>query len=184
MPNNIGTPTVYADPENMDTPTLYAPGHLGARFTVYVPLRSQPGLGPVPETGASKSYQVVQTDSAMNIAPTRTLIAWWKDKAKYIVTTDQNAIDRNLVAGVFKNNVVKGNYTCIQYKGPASIAVIAADAPNVVLGDSAIPSAAGAGQAARIAKGTAPTHTLIGVFAGPGLAGNIALCILAIPETT
>jgi len=186
MPNNIIQQAVYADPENMNEPSLTWPGNLGCRFTVSVPFQVT-ATGPVADSGASKSYQIVRTDSGMGVSPTRGMVAWWKNKATYLVTTDQlGALNRNSVAGIFKNSVTSGNHTAIQFGGPAYVQVTLASVGAVVSGDSLIPSAADNGRADRVAAGTAVTYTKIGTADGTVAATNLILATLQLPalETT
>ena len=51
-----------------------------------------------------QAYQIVQLDSAAATAGTRGAVTWWKDKAKYIVSTDPQSTNRNLVAGIIKGH--------------------------------------------------------------------------------
>lgn len=183
--NRYEMPPVYlqsGDPEQENTSTLHAPGLLGARFTVHQPSRSAVGV----EAGRSKRYQLIQTDSTMAVAPYAGATAWWADKAKYLVTTDANATSRNNVAGVFQNAITPGNYGCVQFEGPATVKLIDADVAATVVGDSIIPSSTD-GKAARVAEGTAPTHTRMGIVASPLTkdAPNATVVVdLTIPETT
>lgn len=184
MPNRFEGQPVYlqsGDPENENTPVLHAPGTLGNRFTVVQPSRSATGA----EDGRSKRYQSVKTDSTMTVAPYPGAVAWWSDKANYLVTT--TATNRNRVAGVFQNSVTPGNYTCVQIGGPASVKVLDADAAAAAIGDAIIPSSTN-GKATRVAVGTAPTHTVLGWVAGPPLSVNApnatVVVDLAVPETT
>lgn len=168
MPNGFFSQPVYlqsGDPENENSPTIYAPGALGVRFSVVQPSRSAAGV----EAGRSKTYQHVRTDSTMATAPYPGAVAWWADKAQYLVTTA--ATNRNRVAGVFQNSVTPGNYTCIQVGGPATVKVLDADVASLAIGEAIIPSAS-AGKATRVAVGTAPTHTTLGWVAGPALSVN------------
>ena len=184
MPNAFERQPVHlqsGDPEGENTPTLHAPGTLGARFTVTQPGRSAAGV----ESGRSKRYQLVRTDSTMTTAPYPGATAWWADKAKYLTTTV--ATNRNRVAGVFQNSVTPGNYCCVQIGGPASVKVLDADMASVAIGEAIIPSST-AGKATRVAVGTAPTHTVLGWVAGPALSTDVlnatVVVDLALPETT
>lgn len=184
MPNGSEKQAVFlqsGDPENENVSSLYAPGTLGARFTVKQPSRSAAGV----EAGREKKYQLVRTDSTMTVAPYPGAVAWWSDKAQYLVTT--TATNRNRIAGVFQNSVTPGNYTCVQVGGPASVKFLDADMGSVAIGEACIPSATN-GKATRVAVGTAPTHTVLGWVAGPALSVNApnatAVVDLAVPETT
>ena len=188
MPNRFETQPVYlqsGDPEKESTPSLHAPGTLGMRFTVIQPTRAQTGV----EQGRSKRYQLVQTDSTMAVSPFKGAVAWWADKARYLVTTV--ATNRNRIAGVFQNappdNITPGHYTCVQIGGPASVKMLDADMAAVAIGDAIIPSTT-AGKATRVAVGTAPTHTVLGWVAGPPLSTTPAEALvvvdLDVPEST
>lgn len=184
MPNAFERQPVYlqsGDPEQENTATLYAPGTLGARFTVVQPTRSAAGV----ESGRSKRYQLIRTDSTMTVSPYVGAVAWWSDKAQYMVTT--NSTNRNRIAGVFQNAITPGYYGCIQIGGPATVKFLDADIAALAMGDAAIPSATNS-KATRIAEGSAPTYTVLGWVAGPALTKNVldatAVVDLDVPETT
>lgn len=184
MPNRFEGQPAYlqsGDPEQENTPTLYAPGTLGYRFTVIQRTRDAAGV----ETGRSKRYQLVQTDSSMTVAPYIGAVAMWSDKARYLVTT--NTTNRNRVAGVFQNSVTPGNFTCIQIGGPATVKVLDADVQAAAIGDAIISSGTNS-KATRVAVGTAPTHTPLGWVAGPPLSVVVTdatvVVDLNVPETT
>lgn len=173
------------DPEDMNITTLPLAGNLGQVFSVTIPPRITP-TGPEPESGADKSYRIVRLDSSLASSATRNQLAWWKNRATYVVTTNQtNALSRNAIAGVLKSPIVSpGNFTCIQYEGPSRVNSIVAVIALWANGDAAIPSAAGQGQVDRVAAGTAPTHSIVGFVTGAADAtGNTVLVNLQIPET-
>lgn len=185
--NRKSNQTVWlqSDAEDMNVAALMAPGNLGQVFSITVPPRITP-TGPEPESGADKSYRIVKLDSSLAAGATRYQLTWWKDRASYVVTTNQqNALSRNAIAGVCKSPLVTpGNFTCIQYEGPSRVNSIAADIALWASGDAAIPSAAGQGRVARVAVGTAPTHSIVGFVTGAADAtGNTILVNLQIPET-
>lgn len=159
MPNDARNQPVFlqsGDPESESNATLYAPGQLGVRFTVKQPTSSTPGV----ESGRDKTYQVVRTDSTMTVSPYRGAVAWWADKAKYLVTTA--ATNRNSIAGVFQNAPVLGHYTTVQVQGPGEVKFIdAVTSPPNTAGRIVIPSATAA-KADCLAVGTAPTHRILG----------------------
>lgn len=186
MPNNIRLQPMYlqsGDPEGENAVTLAYPGMLGGRLTV-----KQPGPPGSPTTAGQyrpKSYQLVQTDSSMAVAPFAGAVAWWADKTKYLVTTDPTKLGRGRVAGVFRNAITPGNFGLIQYQGPC---------PNVKFVDAptAAPSAAGlfvipsatAGKADCIAAGTASTYPVLGLSAGAITGGDSTASVdLDVPET-
>ena len=164
--NNVTNQPIYlrsGDPEQENEPTLYYPGMLGSRFTVR---QTGPG-GPPGSTDASpsqryKTYQYIQTDSTMTLAPYDGAVAWWANRARYLVTTDPTALGRGQVAGRFCNAITRGNYGCIQTKGPGKVQFV--DAPTAAptaAGLIVIPSAT-AGKADCLAAGTAATYPPLG----------------------
>jgi hypothetical protein len=182
-------PPVYlqsGDPETESTPTLHAPGLLGARFTVVMPQRQQPGVETA-SAGRSKRYQLVKTASDASVAPYAGATAWWTDRANYVVTTSASASSRNDVAGIFLRAWEHaGDYMCVQIGGPRVVKFVDASMAALAAGDGVIPSATDS-KAQREAAGTAPTYTLMGRVAAPltaDPAAATALVDLDIPETT
>ena len=169
------------DPENENVATLSYPGQLGMRFTVVQPSRSAPGA----EDGRSKTYQLIQTDSTMTVAPFRGAVAWWSDKTKYLVTTTVTTLGRGRIAGVFQNAITLGNYGCVQRGGPATVKFIdgVTSAPTAA-GLFVIPSATNA-KADCLAAGSAATYPVLGLSAGVyNAAAAEAVVDLDVPETT
>lgn len=189
MPSRWEMPPVYlqsGDPEQESTPTLHAPGTLGARFTINNPWRQQPGVEAA-AAGRSKRYQLVKTDSSMSVSPFPSAVAWWLDRAGYVVTTSPTANNRNDIAGVFARSwAAPGDYMCVQVTGPRHVKILDASMGALAAGDTIIPSAT-AGKADRVAIGTAPTHVPLGRVASP-LTTNApeatVLVDLDVPETT
>lgn len=187
MPNNVRIQPLYlqsGDPESENVVSLLYPGQLGGRTTVKQPSQSS---GTPTAAGAfrTKTYQMVQTDSSMTTAPYSGAVAWWKDKTKYLVTTDPTQLGRGRIAGIFRNAITPGNFGCIQTQGPC---------PNVKFVDAptATPTAAGllvipsatAGKADCLAAGTAATYPILGESAGAmNLGDNTAAVDLDVPET-
>lgn len=116
MPNELNVQTAYVTTGNPDTyndSALYAGG----------------GLGQVLERN-DRSYQLVKCDSGATAATATGVVAanqlaFWKDKANYIVTNNSpqalggqvaNAY-RNFVAGVFRNAVTAGYYCFVLQRG-------------------------------------------------------------------
>lgn len=190
MPSRWEMPPVYlqsGDPETEATPTLYAPGMLGARFTIINTQRQQPGVETSP-AGRSKRYQLVKTDSTMAVAPYNGAVAWWSDKAGYVVSTSVTVGARGNIAGVFRRVwTAAGDYMCIQIGGPGFVKHVDAPAGGAfAAGDAVIPSTTD-GKADRVAAGTAPTYPTLGFAAAPlttqpGQA--LVLVDLDVPETT
>lgn len=168
MPNNIRQQPMWietGDPETVDVATLQEPGQLGGKVTIKQPSRSTPGN----EAGRPKTYQLIQTDSTMTVAPYQGAVAVWSDKAAYKVTT--NVTNRNRPAGVFQNAITPGNYGFIQVGGPATVKIVDGSVGALAIGDAIIVSATNA-KADRVAVGTAPTHLPLGWVAGPPLSVN------------
>ena len=169
------------DPEQENEPTLQYKGQLGMRLTVVQPSRSPAGA----EAGRSKTYQLIQTDSTMTVAPFVGAVAWWSDKTKYLVTTSPTALGRGRVAGVFQNAITLGYYGCVQTGGPATVKFV--DAPTAsptVAGLFVIPSAT-AGKADCLAAASAATYPALGVSAGVyDAAQALAVVDLDVPQTT
>lgn len=164
--NNVTNQPIYlrsGDPETENEATLYYPGMLGSRFTV----RQAGPAGPPGTTDSSnlkrfKTYQYIQTDSTMTLAPYDGAVAWWANQAKYLVTTNPATLGRGRVAGVFRNAITPGNYGCIQTKGPCQVQYL--DAPTAepsTAGLIVIPSAT-AGKADCLGAGTAATYPPLG----------------------
>ena len=171
------------DPEAMNEPTLAYPGQLGIRFSYINPPRTIPVDSAVLETGEAglpKSFKLVKTDSTMAVAPYDGAVAWFADQANYVVTTTVTTLGRGRVAGVFKNVVTPGNFTCIQVKGKGKVNFIdAVVVANVTpAGNFVIPSATNA-KADVIAAGSPATYPTIGRTAG-ALQGGTAMAIVDI----
>lgn len=184
MPNNIRLQPLYlqsGDPESENVTSLAYPGMLGGRITIKQP--GPPG-SPGAEDYRFKTYQLIQTDSTMSVAPFRGAVAWWSDKTKYLVTTSPTALGRGRVAGVFQNAIAVGNFGCIQTQGPATVKFV--DAPTAAptaAGLIVIPSAT-AGKADCLAAASAATYPALGVSAGAlNLGDNTAVVDLDVPET-
>lgn len=136
-------------------------GQLGYRFTFITPADTRP-----------RRFQLVKCDSAMTVAPYEGAVAWWKDRATYLVTTSASATGRGNVAGVFRNRTGVGvgdgsltsqNYpntlVCIQIKGPAPVD-FSAGTP-LATGLFVIPTATDA-TAEAVAAGTAAAYPPMG----------------------
>jgi hypothetical protein len=140
--------------------TLYA-GQLGQRFSYL-----EPTVG-----SKQKTFQVVQLDSSVSVAPTAGAVAWWRDNTGYVVTTDPAIAGRGNVAGVFGGAVDVDNICCVQQGGPGDVQVVTS--PTAVPGDTGqfvIPSATAA-KADWLAAGSAATYPPLGVSAGFATAG-------------
>lgn len=183
-PNSWFSQPVYlrgGDPEAVNEQTLLYPGQLGIRFSYINPTRS-PASGVTGE-GTAKSYKLVGTDSAMSVAPFDGAVAWFQDQANYVVTTSPTALGRGRVAGVFRNAVTPGYFTCIQVKGLGDVKFV--DAPTAaptIAGLIVVPSAT-AGKADCLAASSPATFPVLGRSAGVFQGGTaVALVDLDVPE--
>lgn len=172
MPGGRFSQTLYTGPfqnvEAMNSTALYKPGELGSHI----------------EQANGKAYQLIQVDSGATASTAGAAlagqIAYWKNKAAYIVTTDKiqaegatlisggvptvtiaNAV--NSIAGVFCSvsggaagtaSITSGNYGFIQQRGPhVGVLTSSGTAAN---GDWLIGLTTGAPPGAlRVASGTA-----------------------------
>jgi len=181
MSNNIRNQPMYVasgnyETENQPAATDPYPGMLGSRAT-YNSASGVTGVGAV-----GKTYQRVQVDSTVTVAPFPGAVAWWSNKATSLVTTA--ATLRGRVAGIFRNAIIPGNIGFIQTQGPSTVKII--DAPTAApttAGLIVIPSAT-AGKADVLAAGSAATYPALGVTTGPLAGGtSIAPVDLDVPET-
>jgi hypothetical protein len=101
-------------------------------------------------------------------------LAFWKDKAPYLVTNDiaqalgaveaTNNNKRNFVAGVFLNAVTAGNYCWIQQGGRAN--VLAASGGTYNVGNIAIADNSTLSDINTISAGTDIGFVVVGLVAG------------------
>jgi len=163
-----GDPTKERRPatDGLGNADSYGPGQLGQRFSA-----------PDSTTGYAADWQIVKTDSVMDTLPYDGAVAWWLDRAAYLVTTNVTAAGRGNRAGIFRDsdapqdptvhNIGLSQIICIQKKG-VGVQV------NFVAGPVADPTAAGlfvipsatAAQADCLAAGTAAIYPPIGVSTG------------------
>ena len=184
MPNAWFSQPVFipgGDPEQMNEPSLAYPGQLGIRFSYIQPPRTPPSAGS--EEGQPKSFQLVQSDSSMSVAPYDSAVAWWASRVNYLVTTNAATPGRSRIAGIFKTAVTPGNFCCIQQKGLSAVKII--DAPTAsptAAGLMVVPSTTN-GKADVLASGTAYTFGRIGMTIGTmNLGDNTCLVDLDVPE--
>ena len=203
MPYNIRNQTAYistGDPETVNDPRPYAPGMLGARVTIKQPTVGTPISTGVGEQYRFKTFQYVQTDSTMTVAPFKGAVAWWSNKASYLVTTTVTTLGRGRIAGVFENDdtgryapgglaspITLGNFCFIQTQGPGLVKFV--DAPTAAptaAGLLVIPSATN-GKADCLAAGSSATYPILGLsastFANIDGSNTLALVDLDIAET-
>lgn len=141
-------------------------GQLGARF-VFVD----------PEDGLAKAWQLVQQDSAVDVAASAGAVAWWRDATGYVVTTDVSVAGRGHVAGIYAGLIDVNNIGCVQQGGRAAVQFSAGtpDATGLIV----IPTATDA-KAEALAAGTAATYPPIGVTLGTAT-DNVAYVELQLP---
>lgn len=189
MPHNITQPGSYFSTGNPATSietTPYAPGMLGVRVTVRSDLRSVPAT--TPPTGRFKTWQYVQGDSGMAVAPFLGAVLWWFNRILYQVTTSPTATGRGNIAGVSQLPAATafpaGSYFWQQVGGPGTVKLIDAmnTVPTATNALEVIPSAT-AGKADTIAAGTAATYPTLGTTIGAlNLADATVTVNLNIPE--
>lgn len=144
-------------------PDSYSGGQLGQRFSV-----------PDSTTGYAADWQLVQLDSVMDVLPYDGAVAWWIDRANYLVTTDVSAAGRGNRAGIFRDssapqdrttsNFALSDITCIQKKG-VGVQVDYATGTPTPAGLFVVPSATDA-KAEAIAAGSPATYPALGVSTG------------------
>lgn len=149
------TQSTYAWGGPTDT---YAGGQLGQRFSV-----------PDPTTGLAADWQIVVTDSVMDVLPYDGAVAWWLDRANYLVTTDLSVAGRGNIAGIFRDsdapqdrathNIGLSMLVCIQKKGQAYVD-FATGTPTAA-GLFVVPSATDA-KAEAIGAGSPATYPPLG----------------------
>jgi hypothetical protein len=189
MSNNFGgqqaawSPT--GDPETLNEPVI--PNTLSGQLGIHVQVKDPGPAGAPVGTSAvnrDKNYQLVRSDSTMSVSPFRGAVAWWSNKATYLVTTSPTTLGRGRIAGIFGNAVTPGNYCYVQTFGPCTVKFV--DAPTAApsaAGLFVIPSAT-AGKADAIAAGTASTYPVLG-YSASAITGSdsTALVDLDVPYT-
>lgn len=146
----------------------HAPGQIGMNFTLN-----------------DKRYATVKLDSgATSATPVGAVaanqLAFWKDKAKRVVTNDKRFADvtgngaSNRVAGVFRSAITPGAYGSV-----CNILTQGADIPVKSDGSGAAGATAVADTTASVSRvtsvaaGTASTYIPVGVIKGAANGGNI-----------
>jgi len=165
MPNATSVQTAYFDtgnPATFNSATLYAGGQLGQVY----------------ETNTN-TFQIVKGDSGMTAStPTGVVaagdVAFWKDRAAYLVTNDSRAVTgfRNEVAGIFRTTVTAGYYCTVQQRGNA---ISVASDGNGADGDVAVANSGTAADVTAVTAGTAPTYIPVGIIRGAAAAGFISV---------
>lgn len=137
-------------------------------------------LGQALGTTNGKYYQLIQLDSGATASTATGVVAagdlaYWKDRASYIVTNDiaqaqaaestSNNSKRNVVAGVFTAAVTAGYFGVIQQQGYR--ATVKSDGGgDFVSGDYCVAGNNTTSAIDRTAAGTAPPNTPVGIVAG------------------
>lgn len=157
MPANRTDQTLY-NPAGMFTTgvaTLYKPGELGKRII----------------TAAGPEYQVVLLDSGATAstgagAVAAGQLAFWKNRAQYLVTNDKPQAygggtdkSRNAIAGVFGGSITAGYYCTIQQRGLANVTT---DGGGAAVGDQIVAKNAATAVGVLVAAGTAATCVPVG----------------------
>ena len=183
MPNNIRHQIAYLGKDgtfaDYNETSLYYAGALGQR-----------------NTDSNKDYQLVRLDSGATASAATGVVAagdlaFWKDKAPYLVTNDiaqaLGAVDgtndnkRNFVAGVFLSAITAGNHCWIQQGGRVS--ALAASGGTYNVGNLAIAADSTVSDVTTVTAGTAASHTQVGLVAGARSGGkaNVDLSLPGIP---
>lgn len=164
MPSVLEQNAVYlasGDPYTEDNPTLMEPGTLGARFSMMHPTSRASGA-PAPR---AKGFQIVRVDPAAAAAPKAWQPVYWSDRSNYLVTT-AGGTALNALAGIIPYAATRGNYTCIQQKGPCFVRASDANVGAAVAGtDQLVGGATDLG--VLVAGGTAAATMPIGVISAP-----------------
>lgn len=95
-------------------------GQVGAKVSI----DTNEGFGlsdPSQATLFAGIYQYVLFLSTMVATPARGQIAFWSNRAQYIVTADVTAATQGLIAGIMLSAITKGNYGWIQIAGRAFV---------------------------------------------------------------
>jgi hypothetical protein len=168
MPNNITQPTVYlrsGDPATEHRAAdSYSGGQLGVRFTV----RSNPAS----PTEVARGYQLVQMDSAVDVAASDGAMAWWRRATGYVVTTDVSVAGRGNAAGILRCAAAVDEICCVQQSGPIST-LQAQTSPTAAPTDQGLPIIPSAtdGKVDVLAAGTAPSYASLGKSTSTATAG-------------
>lgn len=165
MPSVLEQNAVYlasGDPTTEATPTLAYPGQLGARFTMMHPTSRASGA-PVPR---AKGFQYVRIDPATSAAPKTGQPVYWTDRSQYLVGT-AGGTTLNQCAGVLGSVAPnKGDYCCVQQRGPCPTRASDANVTAAAVGDMIIPGASDLG-VLLASGGTFTALVPLGVVSGP-----------------
>lgn len=166
MPAGRVNQTIYIGPhasiEQMNDAALYKPGELGGHF----------------RSVDNKEYQLVQLDSGATAATSVGVVAagqlaYWKDRASYLVTNDSaqalggqaaNSNFRNFVAGMFTAAVTANYFGVVQQRGTGNVK--AASGGTWSPGNKAVANTGTVADATTATAGTAPGTDPIGSVVG------------------
>jgi hypothetical protein len=120
-----------------------------------------------------RTYQYVKF-SASGTAYAANQVLGWKDRSAFEVSNKINTDSKiNQVCGIARTVVGQGNYGWMLIKGPA-ISVKFGGGVAAAAGDTLFAKAASdAGDADRIAAGTAPTYKVLGIATAASGGGNV-----------
>lgn len=130
---------------------------------------------------ADKRYQLVKVDSgataAADVAPAASLLAYWKDKEAFLVTTDRAQTEDggnnyNNVAGIFTYAATPGYYTFIHKEGKRDVKTASGGTAPSVGGMAYAYAGAGAVANCTAIGGTAPIYPPWGRYCEAGSAGD------------
>lgn len=155
-------PATTSTIESMNEESLVYAGQLGKKIKL-----------------ADKRYQLVKVDSGAGavLAPAASLIAYWKDKETFLVTTDTAqtegvASNYNAVAGVFTYAATSGYYTMIHKEGKRD-ANFHSSGTAPAVGALVYPYTGATGEFNCTALGgTAPIYKVLGTCTEAGSAGD------------
>jgi hypothetical protein len=95
-------------------------GQVGAKLSIDT--TEAPSLSdPSQATLFAGVYQYVLFLSSMVATPARGQVAFWSNRAAYVVTGDVTAATQGLIAGIMLSAITKGNYGWIQIAGRAFV---------------------------------------------------------------
>jgi hypothetical protein len=150
------------NPATVNDAEPYHPGQLGQRWE--------------DRNNGDAEWEYVKLDSGATAATPVGVtaagqLAFWKDRAKKIVTNDLRFAPegRNGYAGVIGGAVTAGHHCWIQRGGLQSVV---AAAGTYAAGDLVVPNSGTAAAGTVVAAGTAPTHRIVGVAQGARDAGT------------
>jgi hypothetical protein len=159
MPNREYQNAVHIDGLTDHHPVdSYTAGQLGSVLTIK------------DTDGVAKRGQVVQYDSIATVAAADGSVAWWVNRAKYLVSVDIGASARGNRAGIIRSAALVNEVCVVQQGGKCSVQFI--DSPTAApttAGLIVIPSDTSA-KADCLAAGSSATYPALGTSAGTATA--------------